>query len=287
MVAEVRHGVQTIDRIAIPVRDLQRNQDFYVDLLGLKLKNTWRNPDGSPRQTCVRVGDNIIALDLPGVQAGSSASGAPRIGVSVSHDRLTRTGDNLTAAGHPFRGPVEHSEDAPFAQSIYFDDPDGNHLEFCVRRNGAVNECISHTMFETRDLNKAITFCTEALGTGVPLTCGDEIFIPIQNNQMIGLVEVADLSLRSRKPGRSCHMAMRVTREDFNSMVILAARYGGKIQEDQDALRPEGERSIYLLDPDNNRLKITAPAPNHTGEMPADEERWQRIVASGKEEVIA
>lgn len=30
MVAEVRNGVQTIDHIAIPVRDLQCNQDFYV-----------------------------------------------------------------------------------------------------------------------------------------------------------------------------------------------------------------------------------------------------------------
>ncbi|MGH7927705.1 MAG: VOC family protein, partial [Candidatus Binatia bacterium] len=155
MVAEVRHGIQSIDHIAIPVRDLQRNQDFYVDVLGLKFKTTWRNPDGSLRQTYVLAGKNIIGLHLLGVQAGNSTSGAPRIGVNVCRDRFDQMRDSLKAAGHPFRGPVDHGEDTPFAQSIYFDDPDGNHLEFCVRRNEPFHECISHTTFETRDLNKA------------------------------------------------------------------------------------------------------------------------------------
>jgi catechol 2,3-dioxygenase-like lactoylglutathione lyase family enzyme len=287
MVAEVRNGVQTIDHIAIPVRDLRRNQDFYVDVLGLKLKTTRRNPDGSPRQTYVLAGENIIGLHLPGVQARSSASGAPRIGVSVSPSRFAEASENLKAAGHSFRGPIDHGEETPFAQSIYFDDPDGNHFEFCVRRDGPSGECISHTLFETRDLNKAITFYTEALGAGVPMSCGHEVFIPVQNRQMIGLLEVSELSERSKKHGRGCHMAMNVTHEDFDSMVALVERYGGKTQGDKRAdegLRPEGERSIYLFDPDNNRLQITAPSANHSDELLPDEEKWRRIIASRKEQ---
>ena len=72
MAAEVKNGVLTIDHIAIPVRDLDPNQDFYINVLGLKYKTTRRNPDGSPRQTYVLAGDNIIGLHLPGINAGAS-----------------------------------------------------------------------------------------------------------------------------------------------------------------------------------------------------------------------
>jgi catechol 2,3-dioxygenase-like lactoylglutathione lyase family enzyme len=286
-VAEIKNGVQTIDHIAIPVRDLQRNQDFYLNVLGLKFKTTRRNPDGSPRQTYVLAGDNIIGLHLPGVQAGSSSSSGPRIGICVASERLAQVMESLKAAGHLFRGPIDHGQDTPFLRSIYFDDPDGNHLEFCTRRTGPFEECISHTLYETRDLNRAITFYTEALGAGVPLRCGSEVFIPVQNGQMIGLLEVTELSERSRKHGRGCHMAMDVTHEDFDSMIALVERYGGKTQGDKradDGLRPEGERSIYLFDPDNNRLQITAPAPNKTDELMPDEEKWRRIIASRKDQ---
>lgn len=285
MVVEIRNGVETIDHIAIPVRDLEANQSFYVDVLGLKFKTTRRNPDGSPRQTYVLAGENIIGLHLPGISAGPSASAGPRIGVSVSSERFAQAGENLRRANHPFTGPVEHSPDAPFTRSIYFDDPDGNHLEFCLRRKEPLSECISHTVFETRNVKKALAFYSEALGTGTPVACGRETMIPTQNGQMIGLVEVEELSERSKKHGRGCHMAMNVALEDFNSMVALVERHGGRSQGDKradDGLRPEGERSIYLFDPDNNRLQITALAPNHKDELLDDEEKWRRIIAARK-----
>jgi catechol 2,3-dioxygenase-like lactoylglutathione lyase family enzyme len=287
MGAEMRAGVLSVDHIAIPVRDLEPNQDFYINLLGLKYKTTRRNPDGSPRQTYVVAGDNIIGLHLPGVSAGVSPSSAPRIGVGVSAERFEQVQRNLRAANYPFRGPIRHSQAGPIAFSIYFDDPDGNHLEFCVRHQEPLYECISHTVFETRELKKAIAFYTEALGTGGPSRCGDETMIPVQTGQMIGLVAVAELSERSKKHGRGCHMAMDVTHEDFDTMVALVERYGGKNQGDgraDDGLRPDGERSIYLFDPDHNRLQITAHAPNQPQDMLSDEEKWRRIKASRKEQ---
>jgi len=287
MVAEIRYGVENIDHIAIPVRDLELNQKFYVDTLGLKFKTTRRNPDGSPRQTYVLAGENIIGLHLPGVSAEISPSGAPRIGVGVSSERLAQVESSLLLAKHPFQGPVEQAADAPLMRSIYFDDPDGNHLEFCVRRVEPRRECISHTVFETCNYNKALTFYSEVLGTGVPIPCGAELMLPTQNGQMIALVEVGKLSERSKKHGRGCHMAMDVHQEDFDSMVALVARYGGKAQGDKrgdDGLRPEGERSIYLFDPDNNRLQITAHASNQKEELLDDEEKWRRIMAARKEQ---
>lgn len=285
MVAEIRFGVESIDHIAIPVRDLAINQAFYVDVLGLQFKTTRRNPDGTPRQTYVLAGNNIIGLHLPGVVAGPSLSAAPRIGIGVTRERLEQTQQNLKAAHHPFRGPIEHGDDGPLALSIYFDDLDGNHLEFCLRRSEPLGECISHTVFETLNMKKAMTFYSEALGSGVPIASGNEMLIPAQNGQMIGLVEVEKLSDRSKKHGRGCHMAMDVPQDDFDSMVALVERYGGKTQGDrraEDGLRPPGERSIYFFDPDNNRLQITAHAPNQVEELLSDQEKWRRIVASRK-----
>jgi len=287
MVAEIRYGVETIDHIAIPVRDLAANQNFYLDVLGLKFKTTRRNPDGSPRQTYVLAGDNIIGLHLPGVSAGASASAAPRIGVTVTSERFAQVEENLRRASHPFTGPVDHSTETPLTRSIYLDDPDGNHLEFCLRRVEPLYECISHTVFETRNMKKALTFYSEVLGAGVPLPCGNEMLIPTRSGQMIGLVEVEELSERSKKHGRGCHMAMNVPQEDFDSMVALVERHGGRSQGDKradDGLRPEGERSIYLFDPDHNRLQITAHAPNQKDELLDDEEKWRRIIAARKEQ---
>jgi catechol 2,3-dioxygenase-like lactoylglutathione lyase family enzyme len=287
MVAEVRNGVETIDHVAIPVRDLEKNQHFYLNILGLEFKTTRKNPDGSPRQTYILAGDNIIGLHLPGVSAGASTSMGPRIGIGVSSSRFAQVQANLQTANIPFRGPVDHEADAPLARSIYFDDPDGNHLEFCLRRKEPFFECVSHTVFETCNMIKALTFYTEVLGTGVPVACGKEVLIPVRNGQMIGLVEVAELSERSKKHGRGCHMAMNVPQEDFDSMVALVERYSGKTQGDKradDGLRPEGERSIYLFDPDNNRLQITALAPNHKEDLLTDEEKWRRIIAARKQQ---
>jgi catechol 2,3-dioxygenase-like lactoylglutathione lyase family enzyme len=287
MVAETRYGVETIDHIAIPVRNLELNQAFYVETLGLKFKTTRRNADGSPRQTYVLAGDNIIGLHLPGVSAGTAPSGAPRIGVSISSERFAQIENKLRLGKHPFKGPVAHAADAPLIRSIYFDDPDGNHLEFCLRRVEPWTECISHTVFETCNIKKALTFYSEVLGTGVPIRCGEETMIPTQNGQMIALVEVGELSERSKKHGRGCHMAMDVPQESFDSMVALVERHGGKSQGDKradDGLRPAGERSIYLFDPDNNRLQITAHAPNHKEELLDDEEKWRRIIAARKEQ---
>ena len=216
MVAEIRYGVQTLDHIAIPVRDLAINQSFYVDVLGLEFKTTRRNPDGTARQTYVLAGKNIIGLHLPGVNAGVSLSTGPRIGIGLGRERFVQAQRNLTAANYAFRGPVDHGEDGPFVSSLYFDDPDGNHLELCIRRSEPLGECISHTVFETLNMKKCLTFYSEVFGSGVPMACGSEMLIPVQNGQMIGLVEVEELSERSKKHGRGCHMAMDVLQDDFD-----------------------------------------------------------------------
>jgi catechol 2,3-dioxygenase-like lactoylglutathione lyase family enzyme len=287
MVAEVRYGVQTLDHVALGVRDLERNRKFYVDVLGLKPRTNQCDAAGSAPAAQVLAGENSIRLHLRGMRSSPSATGAPRVGIAVPPARLSTISETLKTARHPFRGPVEHGEDTPFTEAIYLNDPDGNHLEICVRRDGSEEECISHTVFETRDLEKAITFYTEALGTGVPIACENELFIPVQNRQMIGLACVAELSERSRKFSRSGHMALNVMHEDFDSMVTLVERYGGKIQPDkraEEGARPAGERSIYFFDLDNNRLSITAPDARGAPELFPHERDWPRMFTERKQQ---
>ena len=134
-------------------------------------------------------------------------------------------------------------------------------------------------------MKKRMTFYSEALGSGVPIASDNEMLIPAQNGQMIGLVEVEKLSDRSKSMAAVVTSAMDVPQDDFDSMVALVERYGGKTQGDrraEDGLRPAGERSIYFFDPDNNRLQITAHAPNQVEELLSDQEKWRCIVASRK-----
>ncbi|HEY1232462.1 MAG TPA: VOC family protein [Candidatus Binatia bacterium] len=212
MVAEIRYGIEAIDHIAIPVRDLTLNQSFYTDVLGLKFKTLRRNPDGSPRQAYVLAGENIIGLHLPGISAAPSPSAAPRIGIGVSRERFVEIEENLRRARHAFRGAVDHLLDAPLVRSLYFDDPDGNHLEACVRRIEPLRECISHTVFEIVSLKKSLTFYSETLGSGVAIACASETMVTTQSGQMIGLLEVEELSNRSKKQSRLSHGAERPPR---------------------------------------------------------------------------
>jgi hypothetical protein len=95
------------------MRDLDCNQDFYVTVVGLKYKTTRRNADGSPRQTYVLAGQNIIVLHLTGVNAAASPSSAPRVGVGVSRERFEQVQQNLKKATHAFTRPVQYSQENP------------------------------------------------------------------------------------------------------------------------------------------------------------------------------
>ena len=79
-------GAETLDHVAFPVRDLLRAEKFYLEVVGLTFLTQRKNADGSPRHTYVKAGDNIIGLNLPGIQTDASSSGAPRYAVAVGSE---------------------------------------------------------------------------------------------------------------------------------------------------------------------------------------------------------
>ena len=277
-------GAQTLDHVAFPVRDLSRSEKFYLETVGLKFLTQRKNADGSPRHTYVQAGDNIIGLTLPGVSVPASDSGAPRYGIGLPDEaawaavvkRVQASGVQCAEVGNP-------DSESPFVKAFRFIDPDDNHIEVCLRRKRlALKDGISHVVLETADLTRAERFYTEGLGLKPIGEVRGEQFFEFPNGQMLGLTPVAELSERTKKKGRACHIAFNVSQEDYDIMLERIPQLGGRSLGDfraTDGLRPLGERSIYFFDPDTNYLQITALGAEDWSLM-SDEEKWQRTIAN-------
>jgi len=241
-----------------------------------------KNADGSPRHTYVKAGENIVGLTLPGVAVPASASGAPRYAIALANTEALDAAVKRVQASGVRCGEIEnHPVDSPFVKAFQFIDPDDNQIELCVRRQPlAAKDGISHVIFETVNLARATKFYTEALGLKLFGAVRGETLFEFQNGQMVGVQEVKELSERTKKKGRACHVAFNVSQEDFDVMLERIPKLAGKSLGDfraTDGLRPAGERSIYFFDPDTNYLQITALGAQDVP-MISDEEKWQLTV---------
>jgi catechol 2,3-dioxygenase-like lactoylglutathione lyase family enzyme len=275
---------ETLDHVAFPVRDLPRSEKFYLETVGLTFMTQRKNADGSPRHTYMKAGDNIVGLTLPGVTVAASASGAPRYAIGLPDEATFDAAvTRIKASGVKCYEVEAHGADSPFVKAFQFIDPDDNQIELCLRRQPLDSkDGISHVIFETSNLERAKKFYTEGLGLKIVGVVRGETLFEFQNGQMVGVKEVKELSERTKKKGRACHVAFNVSQEDYDVMLERIPALGGKSLGDfraTDGLRPEGERSIYFFDPDTNYLQITALG-DKSGGMISDEEKWKLTVAN-------
>ncbi|HET8563639.1 MAG TPA: VOC family protein [Candidatus Binatia bacterium] len=274
-------GAETLDHVAFPVRDLPRSEKFYLETVGLTFLTQRKNADGSLRHTYVKAGENIIGLNLPGIQAEPSPSGAPRYAIAIgSEERFRSTVERIKQSGAVFGEIHEHLSNSPFIRSFRFTDFDDNHMEICMNRYSLGDISLSHVVFETANLEGAKKFYSEALGLKFMGENEDETFFQFPNHQLLGLKPVAALSNRTKRHGRAVHVAFNVSQEDFDRMLELIPVLGGANQGDfraEDGLRAPGERSIYFSDPDTNKLQLTAHGEEDWS-LISDEEKWKRTV---------
>jgi catechol 2,3-dioxygenase-like lactoylglutathione lyase family enzyme len=277
------HGAETLDHVAFPVRDLPRSEKFYLETVGLTFLTQRKNADGSPRHTYVKAGDNIVGLTLPGVQVPASPSGAPRYAIAMKDADFHAAAARIKASGVRCEEVEIHPVESPFAQTFFFDDPDDNHMELCVRRRPlASRDGISHVIFETSNLARAQRFYLEGLGLSLVGEVRGETLFEFANHQLLGVKQVPELSERTKRKGRACHVAFNVSQEDFDTMLELVPKLEGKSLGDfraTDGLRPPGERSVYFFDPDTNYLQLTALGAEDWS-LISDEEKWRRTVAN-------
>ena len=276
-------GAETLDHVAFPVRDLPRAEKFYIETVGLTFLTQRTNADGSPRHTYVKAGENIIGLNLPGVQTEASPSAAPRYAVAFGAESAFDAAlQRIRQSGVAGAEAREHSQNSPFIRTFHFIDFDNNHFEICMNRRPLGDLCLSHVVFETKDLEKSKKFYADAMGLGFAGEVNGEHFFEFPNHQLLGLKPVDTLSDRTKRHGRAVHVAFNVSQQDFDRMMELIPRYGGANQGDfraEDGLRAPGERSIYFSDPDTNKLQITALGEENWS-LISNEEKWRRTAAN-------
>ena len=116
-------SVTQIDHVEVLVRDLAAAARWYGEVLGLAERHRW---DPEP----VMIGrEDGPALALFQAGEGRPATGeAPRwhrVAWRTDAPGFAAAQDHLRSLGITFRGPIDHD----IAESIYFQDPDGNPLE--------------------------------------------------------------------------------------------------------------------------------------------------------------
>lgn len=116
-------AIRGVYEVAIRVKDLQRSETFYRDVLGLEvgLRDTTRP------WVFFRAGgqDGMIVL-----QEDEGDWPAQHVAFTIDATEVDRATEALKQHGVEVRGPVFHAW-MP-ATSVYFADPDGHALELCA-----------------------------------------------------------------------------------------------------------------------------------------------------------
>jgi catechol-2,3-dioxygenase len=138
--------IHSINHTAICVHDLPQAIRFYCDVLGATphQRTNFSTEDalaGVAVFESVILEDYLLALGVaPGfmpMPPDDKLRGAHgfRQGFAVTRARFGDVVARLKDHNVPFMGPVEHSAQGPFGESVYFKDPSGNFLEILWRRD--------------------------------------------------------------------------------------------------------------------------------------------------------
>jgi catechol 2,3-dioxygenase-like lactoylglutathione lyase family enzyme len=118
--------IQSIDHVALAVRDVRRSAAWYQDVLGLErlYEEAWGD-----FPAVVGTGGTSIALfpvegDQPRGRPGRDTLAMRHLAFRVDRSNFARARERLEA-----RGISVSFQDHDIAHSIYFHDPDGHQLE--------------------------------------------------------------------------------------------------------------------------------------------------------------
>jgi catechol 2,3-dioxygenase-like lactoylglutathione lyase family enzyme len=191
--------------------------------------------------------------------------GAPTFSFETSPAGLRRIAAELARCGLPHE----------FADSIYFNDPAGNHLHAYVPRlpskrahvNGAL-EALGYVRLEAPDLRRSLAFYTDTfdltparLGDGTGQHTG-ETALTLGSGQLLFLSE-GPLTPRGIELGWDVpgpHLAFVVPRDSWDELCSRLDRLG--IEHGDVAAESKGrtatERATYLCDPAGYRIQLLA-----------------------------
>lgn len=131
-------GIRGVCHFSIPCRDVTRSLTFYEEVLGARLYQDeigeYRFGFSSEDQALGR--QQHIFVEIAGARVellGLDPQGKSPLGThhafAIGPNDVHVVEGHLEEHGIPYNGPVTHRGTS--AVSIYFNDPDGNALEFC------------------------------------------------------------------------------------------------------------------------------------------------------------
>ena len=118
-----------LHHFAFNVRDLTRAEKFYTDILGFKVVNRYDDEDLGHIE--LDIGNVLLALfetpelDMEAALDTLSGKGFLHFAFQTSKEDLESIIQELRDHQIPLKGPVQLGK----GMSIYFQDPDNNHLE--------------------------------------------------------------------------------------------------------------------------------------------------------------
>jgi catechol 2,3-dioxygenase len=122
--------VQQLGHVVLKVRDRDRSERFYVDVLGFPIAARM----DAPPMTFFTLGNHhdfaIVAVGPDAPDAPANSPGLFHVAFKVGNetDDLRRAKAHLEAHGVKIAGIADHT----VSQSIYVNDPDGNAIEIYV-----------------------------------------------------------------------------------------------------------------------------------------------------------
>ena len=115
--------IRGVFEVVVPVKDLDRAESFYCDVLGLAVGLR----DEARRWLFLRVAADAGMVVL---QEAAEGGAKTHFAFAVDASELDRATVMLVEAGFEVDGPIDI--DWMPARAIYFSDPDGHQLELCA-----------------------------------------------------------------------------------------------------------------------------------------------------------
>lgn len=121
-------AINGIHHVALNVKDLDRSEKFYTEVLGFKVTHQFST---GLRHSMVFTGNSHLALfEAPELETEQaieklSEDGYQHLAFGISPEEFEPAVARLKEQLPDVEGPVKRGA----GQSVYFNDPDGNHLE--------------------------------------------------------------------------------------------------------------------------------------------------------------
>jgi catechol 2,3-dioxygenase-like lactoylglutathione lyase family enzyme len=239
--------VKRLSRLAIGVRDLGRESDFYVNICGLEIV------DRAPGRVhlCAAEGSRC-ALELI-----ADRHRFCRVAFEVGDDELDRSARLLRERGRQIELGPDRGVEPGVGRLVRFRDPEGNPIELVSNVEGVVAhggpdrpKSLNHVLLYAGDLNKQQNFFVNVLGMRVSDTVpGLTTFLRCNaNHHSFGFIAL---------PRRGLHHAAfdLAHRADLSEVIVRLGDLGVKRVDGPGRHGPGNMLFVYFEDPESNLLE--------------------------------